>query len=155
MRTCFFIGDRQTPDSLLPLLETEVERHRQTYDVRRFVVGGYGRFDALAAQAVKRLKQHCPEVTLLLLRPYHPTERPIPLPEGFDGSLYPPGMEAVPRRAAIVRANRYMVEHCHFLIAYAPNPIGSAGRLTAYAAGRDRRDLLHITILPEAAASSR
>ena len=35
------------------------------------------------------------------------------MPEGFDGSFYPEGMEKVPRRVAIVRANRYMV-WCRF-----------------------------------------
>ena len=30
-------------------------------------------------------------------------------PQGFDNTFYPPGMEKVPRKLAIVRANRYMV----------------------------------------------
>ena len=38
---------------------------------------------------------------------------------GFDGTYYPPDMERVPRRVAIVRANRYMVNHVNYLIAYA------------------------------------
>ena len=64
-----------------------------------FVVGRYSRFDALAAK-----KRH-PEVTLTLLLPYHPCDHPTPTPPGFDGMFYPPGMEMVPKHAAIVRAN--------------------------------------------------
>ncbi len=52
----------------------------------------------------------------------HPFDRPIPTPPGFDGTFYPPGMETVPKRAAIVRANRYMVDHSDYLIAYAWHP---------------------------------
>ena len=69
----------------------------------------------MAARAVKEAKKRHAEVHLLYLRPYHPAERPDETPDGFDGSLYPPGMERVPRRLAIVRANRYMVDHCDFL----------------------------------------
>ena len=50
------------------------------------------------------------------------TERPIPTPDGFDSTFYPLGMESVPRKIAIVRANHYVVDHVDFLIAYAWHP---------------------------------
>lgn len=53
------------------------------------------------------------------LLPYHPAERPVKIPNGIDGTYYPPGMEKVPRRVAIVRANRYAVDHADYLVAYA------------------------------------
>ena len=58
-------------------------------------------FDRMAARAVIAAKQHHPQVRLTMLLAYHPGERPVTLPSGFDGSLYPPGMENVPRRFAI------------------------------------------------------
>lgn len=70
----------------------------------------YGRFDGMAAHSVKAAKKRHPEVTINLLLPHHPYDRPIPTPPGFDGSFYPPGMETVPKRVAIVWANRYMVD---------------------------------------------
>ena len=96
MATCFFIGHRDAKDSLLPALIAEVERHILEYGVTEFVVGRYGRFDGLAAQAVKQAKERHPNVTLTYLRPYHPAERPGEMPKGFDGSFYPPGMEGKP-----------------------------------------------------------
>lgn len=54
-------------------------------------------------------------------------------PEGFDGTYYPPDMECVPRRVAIVRANRYMVDHVDYLIAYAWHPASNARDLVEYA----------------------
>lgn len=47
------------------------------YGVTEFFVGHYGRFDALAAHAVKDAKKRHLEVTLMLLLPYHPFDRPI------------------------------------------------------------------------------
>jgi len=72
MSTCFFIGHREAPDSLLSQLSAEIERHITEYGVTEFVVGRYGRFDALAAKCIKAAKKRHPEVTLTLLLPYHP-----------------------------------------------------------------------------------
>ena len=126
MPTCFFIGHREAPDSLLPQLSAAVERHIMELGVTEFVVGIYGWFDSMAARTVRATKKHYPEVTLTLLLHYHPYDRPIPTPDGFDGTFYPPGMETVPKRAAIIRANRYMVEHSDYLIAYAWHPASNA-----------------------------
>lgn len=147
MSLCFFIGHRDTPDSLFKPLSDAVERHIVEYGVTEFVVGGYGRFDPLAAKAVSEAKKRHPEVTLTLLLPYHPQERPVPLPPGFDGTFYPPGMETVPRRAAIVRANRYMADHCSFLIAYAEHSASNAAALVAHAQIRAQKGLMRLTKL--------
>lgn len=97
MATCFFIGHRDAKDSLLPALIAEVEWHILEYSVTEFVVGRYGRFDGLAAQAVKQAKVRHPNVTLIYLRPYHPAERPDETPKGFDGSFYPRGWSVCQR----------------------------------------------------------
>lgn len=148
MPTCFFIGHREAPDTLLDELSAVVERHITEYDVTEFVVGRYGRFDALAAKCVKEAKKRHPEVTLTLLLPYHPYDRPTPTPPGFDGTFYPLGMETVPKRAAIVRANRYMVEHSDYLIAYAWHPASNARELVEYAQKCEKQGKISITILP-------
>ena len=143
MNTCFFIGHRDAPESLRPSLLTEVERHITEHGVTEFVVGSYGRFDSMAAWAVKEAKKrYAAELRLLL--PYHPSRRPVSAPEGFDGTFYPPGMETVPKRAAIVRANRYMVDHCGYLIAYAWHPASNARNLVEYAR---RRGGICVTVL--------
>ncbi len=80
------------------------------------------------AQRESSEKRH-PEVTLNLLLPYHPYDRPIQTPPSFDGIYYRPGMATVPKRAAIVQANRYMVDQINYLIAYAWYPASNAGDL--------------------------
>ena len=146
MKTCFFIGHRDAPSDLFPALADAVERHI-LLGVTEFTVGNYGSFDRMAARAVTEAKAHHPEITLTLLLPYHPAERPVSLPEGFDGSFYPPGMEKVPRRLAILRANRYMVDHADFLVAYARHPGSNAKELAEYAQKRETRQLIRVTLL--------
>lgn len=147
-KTCFFIGHREAPDSLLPILDAEVERHITEFNVMDFVVGRYGRFDSMAARCVKAAKKRHPEVTLTLLLPDHPYDQPIPTPSGYDATFYPPGMETVPKRAAIVQANRYMVDHSDFLIAYVWHPASNARELVEYAKRRKDQGKIRVSILP-------
>ncbi len=141
---CFFIGHRDAEQSLLPQLERAVRTHISEYGVREFVVGHHGSFDRMAAHAVRKAKEHCPGVALSLLLPYYSGEQKEPVPEGFDDILYPPGMETVPRRFALDRANRYMIAHCDYLIAYAWQPGSNAARFLRLA---QRRHDLTITTL--------
>ena len=92
-------------------------------------------------------KKRHPEVTLNLLLPYHPYDRPTPTPPGFDGTFYPPGMETVPKHAAIVRANRYMVDHSDYLIAYVWHPASNARDLVEYAQRYEKQGRMKITVL--------
>jgi uncharacterized phage-like protein YoqJ len=114
-------------------LREAVERHIVDYGVTEFIVSNYGGFDRVAAKAVIEAKTLHPQITLTLLIPYHPAERPIDPPPGFDGSFYPPNMEKVPRRFAISKANRYMIDHTDYLIAYAWHPASNARNLVEYA----------------------
>lgn len=133
MTSCFFIGHREASEELLPVLTQTIEKHISAYGVTEFFVGRYGGFDSLAARAVISLKQKYPQIILSLLIPYHPAERPVETPPGFDNTYYPFGMEKVPRRLAIVQANRYMINHVDYLIAYAWHPASNATNLVDYA----------------------
>ena len=141
-RRCFFIGHRDAPSDLYPSILSAVEEHIVQYGVTEFLVGQYGAFDRMAAKAVIRLKEKYPGVALTLLLAYHPGEKKVELPEGFDGSLYPEGQETVPKRLAIVRANQYAVKHSGYLIAYAWQP-GSNARKVVEGAGK----MVHKTLI--------
>lgn len=56
-------------------------------------------------------------------------------------------MEAVPRRYAIVRANRYVIDHVDYLIAYVWHPASNARNLVDYARRREKSALLCVTNL--------
>lgn len=146
-KSCFFIGHREASEEIYSALYAAVEQHILEYGVTEFIVGHYGGFDRLATSAVKEAKRFHPEVKLTLLLPYHPAERPIPTPDGFDGTFYPPGMESVPRKIAIVRANRYVVDHVDYLIAYARHPASNARELVEYARSQKQKVPIFIAML--------
>ena len=143
-KSCFFIGHREADERLLPRLELVIDRLIKEENVRYFYVGGYGGFDRLAAAAVRRMKQKHPDITLMLVLPYHPAERPTEAPEGFDGTYHPEGLERTPRRYSIVRANRIMVDSCDWLVCYVRHGVSNSRKLLEYAQRRIERGLIQI-----------
>lgn len=132
-KRCFFIGHRDAPIDVLPALRAAINQHITEGCVTEFLVGHYGAFARMAALCVIEAKQRHPEIRLTLLLPYHPSERKVKLPEGFDGSCYPPGQESAPKQVAIVRANHYAVDHSDYLIAYAWQAGSNARNILEYA----------------------
>lgn len=133
MKSCFFIGHREAPSTIFPSLAEAVEHHIADFDVTEFIVGNYGAFDRMAARALAEAKVRHLEISVMLLTPYHPAQRHVEAPPGFDGIFYPPGMETVPYRLCVVRANRYMAEHVDYLIAYVWHPASNAQKMLEYA----------------------
>ena len=148
-KSCFFMGHREADERLLPRLELEIDRLIQEDNVRYFYVGGYGGFDRIAAAAVKRAKQKNPDITLMLVLPYHPAERAVPTPDGFDGSYHPEGLENIPRRYAIVRTNQIMVNTCDWLVCYVRHGASNSRNLLEYARRREEKGLLQIINIRE------
>lgn len=136
MKSCFFIGHREANERLLPELMSVVERLIVEEQVSCFYVGGYGGFDRIAASAVKWSKQCHPEITLMLVLPYPPAERPVETPYGFDGTYYPEGIEKVPRRFAIVKANEIMVNTSDWLVAFVRHGVSNSQKILEYAQRR-------------------
>ena len=147
MSSCFLIGHREASEEIRPVLFKTVENHITKHGVCEFIVGNYGGFDRIAISVLRAAKVVYPDITLLLLVPYHPAERPVEAPEGFDNTLYPPDMEQVPRRFAISRANRYMVDHADYLIAYAWHPGSNTMKLVEYARKRENLGKIVVTQL--------
>ena len=147
--TCFFIGHSNTGAEVFPILVKTVKYHITEYGVTDFYVGHYGSFDSMAATAVKEAKKHHPKVRLTLVLPYHPAIRPIEKPDGYDSTYYPWEDEHIPKRIAIVKTNRRMVDTCNYLIAHAWHFLGGSGQIVEYARKREKRGLIHVENLAE------
>lgn len=153
--TCFFIGHRETKEQMLPHIIETAERLIRIDHVNAFYVGGYGNFDRLAGVAILRLKKKYPNIRLYLVIPYHPADKPIEAPPGYDGTFYPDGMESVSRRYAIAKADRKMIETSNFLIAYVTHTVSNAHNLLEYAMRRQERGLIRVINLDEGEAQGR
>lgn len=149
MKSCFFIGHREADERLLPRIIDTIERLITEENVSFFYVGGYGGFDRIAGAAVKQAKKQHPNIVLKLVLPYHPAERPIEAPAGYDGTYYPEGLENVPRQYAIVRANKILVETSDWLVCYVRHGDSNSRNLLEYAERREKEGLIQIENLAE------
>ena len=145
IKTCFFIGNRHAPSSIREQLADAVEKHITEYGVKIFTVGHYGNFDRLVIGVLREAKKKHEAIKLYLLAPYALTQK-METPNNFDGTLYPDGLELVPKPFAIVKANRYMIEHSDYLITYC-HSIGNTRNFVEYAKRREQKGLIKITLL--------
>ena len=144
-KTCFLIGNRHTPYNIKENLTNVVEQHIVKYGVTTFIVGHYGSFDSLAKSVLKEAKKKFENIELYLLNPYAFNQK-IEVPEGFNGTFYPEGIEKVPKSLAIVQANRKMIEQSDYLITYS-HYIGNTRSIVEYAQKREKKGLIKITLL--------
>lgn len=144
-KTCFFIGNRDTPSSIEQQLAEVVEQHITQYGVTIFTVGHYGSFDSLVSIVLKKIKKQYPHIELYLLAPYALNQK-REIPNGFNSTFYPKGLETVPKPFAIVQANRYMIQNSDYLISYCNN-IGNTRNFVEYAQEREKKGLIKVTLL--------
>ena len=115
-KMCFLFGHADAPQLIMPILEDIIEKEVEN-GMCVFCVGTHGRFDSLAATALKAVKRRHAEIVLLQLITGLPEKRELEIYEGFTGTYYPP-VEGTPKKYALVRANQYMVETADRLICY-------------------------------------
>ncbi len=101
----------------------------------KFYLGGYGDFDLLAAKALYELKQEYPETESILILPYLDRKVDASL---YDSTIYPP-LENVPKRYAISRRNKWMVEQADMVIACVDHDWGGASKTLEYAVKKGLR----------------
>lgn len=143
MESCFLFGHRDTPGDIVDRLSEAMIRHHLELDIGTFVIGHYGAFDRTAVIAAQKVKLLYTNTHFLLLLPYHPTAHSIELPNGFDGTLYPEGMESVPPKVAIVRANQLMIQKASSIICYVNRP-GNARNLLEHAIKKAQKEAFYI-----------
>ena len=107
----------------------------------KFLLGGYGSFDHLCAETVKKLKEIYPHITSILVIPYLNKEYNT---EIYDYTKYPP-IEKPPLRFAISKRNEYMVKQSDFVIAYVTHSFGGAATTLDYAR-RKKKTILRIPV---------
>lgn len=119
--------------------------------VTQFVVGRYGEFDRMATAAVQRVIREYPEKELLayILEPYFPGDRVLTVPHYFDEIWYPEGMEEVPKRFCIEKANQKALDASDYLVSYINRSGGSSAKLLRRAMRQSKTGRLTVINLAE------
>ena len=118
---CTFFGHRDCYGLDVSALERTIEE-LIAKGVDTFYVGEQGGFDRAVRSCLSRLCKIHRQVSFTVVLAY--------LPQDGDGtvenSLYPEGMEEVPRRFAIEKRNRWMMERANYCLCFVTHKWGGA-----------------------------
>ena len=137
---CFF-GHREVTHNIRDKLTEIIENLITEKDVKEFYVGHQGQFDNMAYSVLKELKSNYPHIRYSVVLAYMPDEH-IKEVYGED-TLFPDGLESVPKRFAISKRNDWMIQHSSYAICYVHKITGGAAKFREKA---ERKGLTIINI---------
>lgn len=124
---CTFFGHRDAPAEIGNKIEFEIEKLIQEHSVTHFYIGNNGNFDNMALQAILKVKRKYNNINYEIVLAYMPTET-------VDyNTLFPEGIENIPKRFAICFRNKWMIKHSDYIIAYVDRTFGGAYQNVTYA----------------------
>ena len=123
---CAFFGHKDTPESVKPVLEAAVKKIIERYPDITFYVGNNGNFDRMVLSILKSLSQDFPTISYAVILAY----LPIGKSAEFDGlsTIYPEGIESVPKKYAISYRNDWIVKKADMVICYITHNYGGAAK---------------------------
>ena len=123
-KTCCFFGHREVTHNIRPSLTEIIEKLIVDEGVTDFYVGHQGQFDSMVFYVLKELKAKYPKIRYTVVLAYMPDEHIREL-YGED-TLFPDGLETVPKRFAISRRNDWMIQQSGFAVCYVHKITGGA-----------------------------
>ena len=131
--TCTFFGHRDTSWEIEEKLNEVLIDLIINKGVNHFLVGNQGNFDRIVISSLKKIKKAQPniafEVVLAYLNDIHedcPT-------------LYPDGLEMVPKRYAISARNKWMIDNSDFVVTCVCRSFGGAAQFKELAIKKGKR----------------
>lgn len=137
--TCVFFGHKDTPQSVYPLVKDSIKKLIEQDCITRFMVGNQGAFDRMVLTALRALKEEYPHIVFAVVLAYLPTKKQEDDYFSESETLYPEGIESVPKRYAISWRNRWMVKQSEIVICYVSHTCGGAAQFTEYARRQGKR----------------
>ena len=130
MSICTFFGHCQCPSSIKPNLKNVLINLIEHQEVNVFYVGNQGSFDDMVYSVLRELSQQYSHITYAVVLAYLPPESKGELSQSQDyaDTMYPEGIETVPKRFAIDWRNRWMLKQADYVVTYITHSWGGAAK---------------------------
>ena len=134
-KCCTFFGHRKCPDSIRPALKRCLENLIVHHDVTTFFVGNQGAFDGMVRSVLRELAREQNNITYTVVLAYLPPEQKDELArfEDYSDTMYPEGIETVPKRFAIDWRNRWLLKQADYVVTYITHSWGGAAKFAGKA----------------------
>lgn len=122
---CTFFGHKDTPKEIEPTLRSTLIDLIENKNVKVFYVGNNGNFDTMVRRQLEDLSQTYP-ITYSVVLAYLPTEKNKN--DNLTNTIYPEGLETVPKRFAIPWRNKWMIQQSDVVVTYVTHTYGGAAQ---------------------------
>ena len=121
--TATFFGHKDTPKEIEPTLRSTLIDLIENKNVNLFYVGNNGNFDTMVRHQLEELSQTYP-ISYSVVLAYLPTEKNKY--DDLTNTIYPEGLETVPKRFAISWCNKWMIQQSDVVVTYVTHKFGGA-----------------------------
>ena len=128
--TVTFFGHKDTPKEIEPTLRTTLVDLIENHGATEFYVGNNGNFDTMVRRQLEDLSHTYP-ITYSVVLAYLPTEKNKY--DDLTNTIYPEGIETVPKRFAISYRNKWMINQADVVVTYVTHSFGGAWQFKAMA----------------------
>lgn len=122
--TCTFFGHKNCSEKIEPMLRAAIVGLIENNGVNIFYVGNQGRFDYMTYRVLKELSKTY-SIEYYVVPAYLPIKKSEKYTFEPRDTLFPDGIETVPRRYAVCYRNRWMIRRSDYVITHVSSPVGS------------------------------
>lgn len=138
MQACTFFDHRDCPTCLYESIKKILMELIEKKGVKVFYVGTQGRFDQMVRSVLEELESEYWDLTYFVVLAYLPN----PSDEVIRNSVYPEGLEKVPRRYAISWRNRWMLSKADYVVTYVEHSWGGAASFADLARRKGKKSII-------------
>ena len=132
-----FIGHRDAPNSIYPLIKKIVINLIENHSANTFYIGTHGNFDKIAHSVMVELSSVYTEITVYTVLAYMPQET-----RSFDFNLFetilPEDVAGSIPKFAISKRNLWMIKKSETVIAYVKRGFGGAAKARKAAIAKNK-----------------
>lgn len=129
---CTFFGHSDAPQEIKDTLKKTIAPLIEKRGVNCFYVGNHGNFDRMVLSVLKELSGIYP-IEYYVVYAYLPKQG-----EDYLHTIFPEGVETVPKRFAISFRNKWLIEHSDIVITFVQRSYGGAAQFKKLAEKKGR-----------------
>ena len=122
---CTFFGHKDTPKEIEPTLRSTLIDLIENKNVAMFYIGNNGKFDTMVRRQLEDLSRTY-SITYNVVLAYLPTKKNKY--DNLTNTIYPEGIETVPKRFAISWRNKWMIQQSDIVVTYVTHALGGASQ---------------------------
>lgn len=129
---CTFFGHSDAPQEIKYMLQEKITQLIEKRDVNCFYVGNHGNFDRMVLSVLKELSGVYP-IEYYVVYAYLPKQG-----EDYLHTIFPEGVETVPKRFAINFRNKWLIENSDIVITFVQRSYGGAAQFKKLAENKGK-----------------